>query len=149
LLDVTRPVPPQPPGAWGAGATVYFLMDSPQRDGIWFGKMIDWAHGPVFNVGQRADAGKERVNKFIKMLPAEHANGVAHLRARRHGAQLSVYGTDAQEDWRLLHEWEVSSMNVSMMRFGADPVSAPGAAIDMRLVDITISAEEFVGLRSD
>ena len=146
LLDVDRPDAAPERAGGGAGATIYLLMDSADLDGVWLGKTIKGSHGPAFSVGHRVKRGEERFNKFLKTVPAEQERGLVRLRVVRKGAMFSFYGAEgAAETLQPILDLEVSAADVSIVRFAADPAWAPDVAIDVRLVEITMTAEEFVG----
>ena len=139
-------VAPPPMRSWGPGATLYFFMETEDWDGLWFGKMIVPKGGPVFSTGHRVKKGKERFDKSTHTMEAQHESGLARLRAVRKGASFSFYGADgAAADFRHLATLEVSDADLAIVRFGADPAWLTTAQLDIRLVEITITAEEFIG----
>jgi RNA polymerase sigma factor (sigma-70 family) len=131
---------------WGPGGTLYFFMDSEDCDGIWFGKMVVPKRGPVFSAGHRVKKGKERSDSAGQTMAAQHETGLARLRAVRKGASFSFFGADGAEgDFRHLTTLEVSDADVDILRFAADPAWLKNAQVDLRLVDITITAQDFIG----
>jgi RNA polymerase sigma factor (sigma-70 family) len=134
------------PERWTAGVTVYVFMDSAERDGVWVGKMNEVPLGPVFHVGQRIKSRPERANKFIKIVPTSPETGLARLRMVRQGSRLSMFASEgAAGDYLHLETCDVSTADVPIVRFAADPVESANVAIDARLIDFSISAQEFVG----
>jgi Protein of unknown function (DUF1583) C domain len=141
LVRVARPA-----SGWGIGATVYCFMDSPQWDGVWFGKMIHPSRGPEFAAGHRYKKRKERTDKFVKTAAAAHEEGLARLRVVRRGASFSVFTAEQPTDEvQLMATFEASSADATIVRFAADPAWSAVAAVDVRLVDVSIKAEELVG----
>jgi len=140
LIDAVEPV------VSGAGATVYLFMDSADRDGVWLGKVRDRMGAVIFNVGQRVNADAERSTKFIKTAAAKRKDGLARFRIVRKGPQFTVFVAEGEmAEFKLFHEFEVSDADLTIVRLAADPARAANAAIDVRLVDFTITAAEFVG----
>jgi hypothetical protein len=54
-------------------------------------------------------------------------------------------GEGAAGDYLHLETCDVSTADLQIVRFAADPVEVPNVAIDARLIDFSISAQEFVG----
>lgn len=128
------------------GATLYFLVDSPDQDGVWLGKMMDPERGPVFQMGQRTKNREERFNKFLKSTPAENKWGIVRLRVERKGNALRFFAAEAGSGpYRALHEMEISDANASIVRLAADSAWLPDVSVDIRIVEFTITAQEFVG----
>ena len=86
-----------PPDAWAAGVTLFFYLNSPDRDGLWVGKMKPKDGGLAFHTGQRIWQDKERVNKFTKAEPAVHESGFARLRAVRKNAAFTFWAGEGDE----------------------------------------------------
>lgn len=142
FLNVAQPQ--GPPGI--AGASVFVYMNSPDRDGVWLSKVISQERGPVFNVGQRFNQEKQRLNKFTKVEPTDQDIGVSRFRMRRKGGTFNTFVAEGEAaEFRPIHQFEVSGAKLTIVRFAADPVWSKTAAIDVRLLDFTITAEEFVG----
>jgi RNA polymerase sigma factor (sigma-70 family) len=134
------------PERWTAGVTVYVFMDSAELDGFWVGKMNERSLGPVFHLGQRIKSRQERANKFIKIVPTWPETGLARLRMVRQGSRFSMFASEgAAGDYLHLETCDVSAADLQIVRFAADPVEVPNVAIDARLIDFSISAQEFVG----
>jgi RNA polymerase sigma factor (sigma-70 family) len=141
FVRVERPV-----SGWGIGATVYCFMDSPEWDGVWFGKLIHPRQGPVFAAGHRFKKLEDRTDKFVKTVAAAHDKGFARLRVVRRDSWFSVFCADqAADEFQLLTTFEVSPADATIVRFAADPAWAANSAVDVRLVDVAIKAEELVG----
>jgi RNA polymerase sigma factor (sigma-70 family) len=137
---------PRPAKGFGGGITVYFFLDSAHQDGVWFGKMLDPNDGPVYAVGRRWLQGEERKDDFVKTIPSRSEAGLARLRAVRRGTTFSIYGADGGDgEFQSLGDFEIGADDVSIVRFAVDPAWSPSAAIDARLVEVMISAEEAVG----
>jgi hypothetical protein len=143
VLEVGRPEK-----NYGAGATVYFFLDSADWDGLWFGKLSDPKDGAVFAVGHRFGKGERRRDDFVKKIPARNESGIARLRVIRRHALFSVYGAEGgDEDFRLLGTFDVGDENLSIVRLAADPAWSSDRQVDVRFLDFTMSAEEFVGFK--
>jgi RNA polymerase sigma factor (sigma-70 family) len=154
FLHVTRP----DVRGW-AGATVYFFMDDNERNGVWFGKMNERQRGPVFATGHRANlpptAGQtagheqERIDKFIDTVATSGETGVLRLRAVRRGTSFSFFAAEGETgEYRNLQTLEVSAEDLEIVRLGPDPGWLSNVAVDMRLVDFSMTAREFVGYQS-
>jgi hypothetical protein len=64
----------------------------------------------------------------------------------RRGRSFHVSGADGlDEELRSLGGFDIGDESLSIVRFAADPAWSTSAAIDVRLIDFTMSAEEFVG----
>jgi RNA polymerase sigma factor (sigma-70 family) len=136
----------RPASGWGIGATVYCFMDSPQWDGVWFGKMIHPSRGPEFAAGLRNKMGEDRTDKFVKTTPAAHEEGLARLRIVRRGTSFSIFSAEQPTGgFQLMETFAASSADASIVRFAADPAWSKVAAVDVRLVDVSITAEKLVG----
>jgi RNA polymerase sigma factor (sigma-70 family) len=140
-LEIARPL-----RGPGAGATVYFFLDSADEDGVWFGKMHDPQAGAVFAVGHRIKRGNERHDNFVKKMPARTDAGLCHLRVSRRGSSFSMSGADGMDDeFRPLGAFDIGDEQLSIVRLAADPAWSTSNAVDVRLIDFTLSAEEIVG----
>jgi RNA polymerase sigma factor (sigma-70 family) len=143
VLEIERPEKD-----YGAGATVYFFLDSAEWDGLWFGKLSDPKEGPVFAVGHRLGKGAARRDKFVRKIPARAESGVARLKVVRRGAMFSVLGAEGTgESFRPLGTFDVGPENLSIVRLAADPAWSASRKIDVRFLDFAMSAEEFVGFQ--
>jgi hypothetical protein len=121
-------------------------MDSPQWDGVWFGKMIHPSRGPEFAAGLRNKMGEDRTDKFVKTTPAAHEEGLARLRIIRRGTSFSIFSAEQPTGgFQLMETFAASSADASIVRFAADPAWSKVAAVDVRLMDVSITAEKLVG----
>jgi RNA polymerase sigma factor (sigma-70 family) len=138
---------PQPPAGFGAGVTLYFFMESADRDGFWHGKLIDHTEGPIYSYGQRfRNRPNERTTKFSDFSKTEHEVGFTRLKVVRKGARFDLYAAEGLAgQLQLVHSHEVSAADMSIVRFAADPIWRPNVAIDVRLIDFTITAAELIG----
>jgi RNA polymerase sigma factor (sigma-70 family) len=143
-LEVLRMA--RPPWRNSAGATVYFFLPSPERDGLWVGKMKDPGLGLVFATGQRVDRDGERITKGTTATPAQRETGLTRLRAVRVGSRFSFFAADGGAGvYQHLHTLDVSAADVTVLRIAADPVWEPNVAVEIRVLDLSITAEEIVG----
>jgi|SRR5581483_1452253 len=141
FLDV-----PLPQNGWGAGVTVYFYLDSPDRDGVWFGKLSAPKDGLVFAAGQRVQKGQTRFNKFTRNVRTTGATGYARVRVVRHGAWFSFFGAEGEAgDLQHFLTVEIGDADLTLVRFAAGPGDHLGPAIDVRLVDFSLKAHQLVG----
>ena len=137
---------PRPAAGSGGGVAVYFYLATPENDGLWLGKMNDNLRGPIFNVGQRIWQEQKRVNKFVKNVPAKTETGLARVRVVRKGATFSLFAAEGEVgEFIPVETVNVSAADCTIVRFAADPIWRPDIAIDVRLIDFTMTAEEFVG----
>jgi RNA polymerase sigma factor (sigma-70 family) len=138
---------PPPTDGFGAGVTLYFFMESPERDGLWHGKLIDPVRGPVYSIGQRIWAGPNlRKNKFADFRKTEHDVGFTRLKVVRTKARFDLFAAEGlNDDFVKVHSQEVSAADMSIVRFAADPIWRPNVPIDVRLIDFNITAAELVG----
>jgi len=136
----------RPRRGFGSGVTLYFFMDNDEWDGVWFGKMSEKMRGPVLATGHRIQRREERINKFTNSVDTDEANGLVRLRVVRRGPEFEMFAAegDATEFWHV-QTLQVSDADVPIVRFAADPVWQSDVVLDVRLVEFTISAEEFVG----
>jgi hypothetical protein len=146
FIDVARPERPRGPFGWGAGVTVYFFMDSRDRDGFWVGKLHEREQGPIFSMGHRVKEGADRVNKSSKVVQSVHPDGFARVRAVRKGATFqSFYAEGERGEFQPLSTTVVSDADAIVVRFAADPVWIVNIALDVRLIDFAITADKIVG----
>jgi RNA polymerase sigma factor (sigma-70 family) len=140
FLNVPRP-------ATGAGGvSLYLYLASPDRDGLWLGKVNDQLRGPLFNAGQRVGNIENRTDKFITNVPAGNETGLARVRLVRQGSSISMFaGDESAAGFVHLATLDVNTADCVIVRLAADPIWRPDIAIDVRLIDFTITAEEFVG----
>ena len=137
-----------------AGVTVYFYLSSKERDGVWLGKMVD-INGLGFTVGWLSTVGpntKERRSQYQRLWPSDQAAGIARLRVVRQASRFTFYGGEGETgEWRLLHTLDVSAATVEVLRFAADPgyIGPIEGGVDVRLLDFSITAQEFVGYRAE
>lgn len=150
FLDVPRPA-----AGYGAGAGVYFYMDSPRRDGVLLAKLHDPLRGMQFlavhrnkdekarNI-QRPD-GNDRNTRRVEALPTNRDKGTARLRADRQGAVFRLWAAEGDEPFRLVDRLEVSDADLLIVRLAADPGWFAHTLVDVRLLDFSLTAEEIVG----
>jgi len=146
FIDVATPLLPDGIKGWSAGVSVYCFLNSKERDGIWFGKMMEFDKGPSFLMGHRVKGAADRFTKFTQSEPSAHARGLARVRGVRKGATIRTFYAEGEagefQPWRVL---ELSDADATIVRFAADPVWIPDIAIDVRLIDFAITAQEIVG----
>lgn len=142
-------------GKW-AGATIYLFMDDNERNGVWFGKMNERQLGPVFATGHRAslpatggrESGhdQERIDKFMDYVTTSGETGILRLRVVRRGLSFSFFAAEGETgEFRHLETLEVSAEDLEIVRLGPDPGWLSNVAVDMRLLDFSMTAREFVG----
>ncbi len=135
-----------PPSGRFSGVDIYFLLDSPRRDAIFLGKRLDVKAGSLYFAGQRYDKGAGRATSFTEYMRAPHETGLARLRAVRQGAQFSFAVADGPDgDYVPFIAREVHTADLRTVRFAADPSEFPDAPADVRLVDLSITAQDIVG----
>jgi Protein of unknown function (DUF1583) C domain len=146
FIDVGRPMNPEGIKGWSAGVSVYFFLDSKNRDGVWFGKMMEFDRGPSFSLGHRIRGQADRTTKFGQVEPSTQERGLARVRGIRKGATISTFFAEGEagefQPWKSL---EVSDADATIVRFAADPVWSPDIPIDVRLLEFTITADAIVG----
>ncbi len=146
LLQMGRPTTGK-----AVGAIIYLFMDDNERNGVWFGKMNERQLGPVFIAGHRvsqpgAGHDQERIDKFTECVATVAETGIVRLRVVRKGKSFSLFAAESEtEEFRHLHTLEVSSHNLQIVRLGPDPGWSPNAPVDMRILDFSMTATEFVG----
>jgi RNA polymerase sigma factor (sigma-70 family) len=116
--------------------------------GAYVGTGAGPTHGeaPANRVTLRYKKGEDRTDKFVKTASAVHEEGLARLRVVRRGASFSIFSADQPTDeFQLMATFETSSADATIVRFAADPGWSAVAAVDVRLVDASIKAEEIVG----
>ncbi len=130
-------------------------MDDDEKNGVWFGKMNERQRGPVFvtgNIISRRGADRhdeERISKFQDAATTVGETGLFRLRVVRQGTSFSFFAAEgAGGEFRHLHTLEVSAEDLDIVRLGTDPAWLPNAAVDLRLIDFSMTAREFVGYRS-
>ncbi len=136
----------QPPAGWVGGVTVYFFMDDNEWHGVWFGKLIDGKRGPVLVMGQRVGKREERITKFADAVPASGEMGIVRLRVEREGASFSLFAAEGETgEYQHIQTLEISPEDLRIVRFAADWGDNPPIALDVRLLDFAMTADEFVG----
>jgi RNA polymerase sigma factor (sigma-70 family) len=139
FLNIPRPT------TGSGGVSLYINLASPERDGIWIGKFNDQLRGPLFNAGQRVGKTENRVDKFLTKAPASTDTGLGRVRLVRQGSSISLFGGDDAAGFLDLATLDVNTADCVIVRLAADPIFRSDVAIDVRLIDFTITAEEFVG----
>src|SRR5581483_5984361 len=92
ILHIDRPT------VLSAGVNVYLLVDSPERHGLWLGKMKIADRGLHFCAGGNVSRGQERTQTYEHVRPTAPETGLARLRVERRGGRFSFHvaeGTDA------------------------------------------------------
>jgi RNA polymerase sigma factor (sigma-70 family) len=134
------------PNKGAGGVSLYLNLASPQRDGLWVGKINDQLRGPLFNAGRRAWEAENRVDKFINSTPAGTETGLVRVRALRRASTISLFAGDgAGPDLAHLGTLELSAADCITVRLAADPIWRDDLAIDVRLINFAVTAEEIVG----
>jgi hypothetical protein len=137
---------PRPVTGAAAGVTLYFFMDDEEWNGLWFGKMIDRQRGPVIVTGHRIGKREERINNFTDSLATGAEPGTVRLRVVRQGTSFGLYSAEGEtREYQHVHTLEISSEEVPIVRFAVDPGWDSRVTMDVRLLDFTMTAEEFVG----
>jgi hypothetical protein len=136
-----------PPKFFASGVNVYLLLDSPDREGIWLGKMKIIEKGLCFFAGSNASQEKVRGQKYHQDQPTDQETGLARLRIVREGARFLLYGAEgASSMFQLVDSIEISAADVLLVRFALEPGRRIPTGVDARLVDFSMTAQEFVGL---
>jgi RNA polymerase sigma factor (sigma-70 family) len=141
FLDVPRPA-----AGSGGGVTVYFFMDDDEWHGVWFGKMIDGQRGPVFVLGHRLGKREERVTKFADAVEAGGEQGIVRVRVVREGAAFSLFAAEGETgEFQHIQTLKISPEDLRIVRFATDWGFNPNVAMDVRLLDFSMTADAFVG----
>ena len=126
------------------GANVYVNVDSPSNDGLWLGKMFDPKQGPIFHTGVRGNVpDKGRQTKLETKTPADALKGAARIRLMRKGGSFQMWAGD-KADLKRIDESELGRGDVSMFRLAAEPGNSSDALVDIRLIEMSLTAQEFV-----
>jgi len=140
LLDVPRPAEGS-----GGGVTVYFFMDDEEWHGVWFGKMIDGRRGPMFVLGNRVGKREERITRFADAVEAGGELGIVRVRVVREGTAFRLFAAEGETaEFRHIQTLEVSPEDLRIVRFATDWGFTPNVAMDVRLVDFSMTADAFV-----
>jgi RNA polymerase sigma factor (sigma-70 family) len=138
----------QPPAGSVGGVTVYFFMDDDEWHGVWFGKLIDGKRGPVLVMGQRVGKREERITKFADAVPASGEMGIVRLRVVREGTSFSLSAAEGETgEYQPIQTLQISPEDLRIVRFAADWGDNPAVALDVRLLDFAMTADEFVGYK--
>ena len=141
FLDVPRPAVGS-----GGGVTVYFFMDDDEWHGVWFGKMIDGKRGPVMVLGHRLGKREERVTKLAEAVEAGGDLGIVRLRVVREGAAFKLFAAEGEKgEFQHIQTLEIGCEDLRIVRFATDWGISPNMAMDVRLLDFSMTADEFVG----
>jgi hypothetical protein len=136
---------PQPPAGSGGGVTLYFFMDNDEWHGIWFGKMIDGKRGPVFVQGHRMGKREERITKFADSVATHGDRGIVRLRVVREGALFNLFAAEGETgEFQHIQTLDISAEDLRIVRFATDWGFNPNMPMDVRLVDFSMTADEFV-----
>jgi RNA polymerase sigma factor (sigma-70 family) len=139
-----------PPRYFAAGVNLYLLVDTPQRDGLWFGKMKIIHEDLCFGAGRIVNSDKARTQIYCKSKPTEPEKGLARLRAVRQGSTFTFWTAEGEAgDFELLDTVEVSAADLKIVRFAVEPGRSTPTGVDARLVDFSLTAQEIVGLWSN
>ena len=145
FLDV-----PRPPDGSGGGVTVYFFMDDDEWHGVWFGKMIDGKRGPMFVLGNRVGKREERITRFADAVEAGGELGIVRVRVVREGASFRLFAAEGEAgEYQHIQTLEISPEDLRIVRFATDWGFNPNVAMDVRLLDLTITADAFVGYETE
>jgi RNA polymerase sigma factor (sigma-70 family) len=144
-LEILSVAPPQ---FYASGVDLYLFLESPERHGLWLGKMKIIEEGLSFLAGGIAKQNGARVHNYSKARPTAPELGLARLRIVRQGARFSFWGAEGDADYQLVDALDISAADVSMVRFAVEPGRQRPTGVDARLVDFSITAEELVGLWS-
>jgi hypothetical protein len=133
---------------WGSGVTLYLFQDDADWNGFWFGKTNQIDRGPSFVTGHRIKKGDERETKYINAVEAAGEQGITRLKIVRRGTIVSLFAAEGETaDYQHLNTLEISNEDVETVRFATDPSWTDDAAMDIRLLDLSITAEGLVGYR--
>jgi hypothetical protein len=137
---------PRPPEGSGGGVTVYFFMDDDEWHGVWFGKMIDGRRGPMFVLGNRVGKREERITRFSDAVEAGGELGIVRVRVVREGASFRLFAAEGETaEFQHIQTLEVSPDDLRIVRFATDWGFTPNVAMDVRLLDFSVTADRFVG----
>jgi hypothetical protein len=141
---------PRPAAGSGGGVTVYFFMDDDEWHGVWFGKMIDGQRGSVMVLGHRLGKREERVTKFAEAVEAGGDLGIVRLRVVREGANFRLFAAEGETgEFQHIQTLEISPEDLRIVRFATDWGFNPNVAMDVRLLDFSMTADEFVGYETN
>ena len=134
----------------GGGVTVYFFMDDDEWHGVWFGKMIDGKRGPMFVLGNRVGKREERITRFADAVEAGGEQGIVRVRVVREGAAFSLFAAEGETgEFQHIQTLKISPEDLRIVRFATDWGFNPNVAMDVRLLDLTITADAFVGYETE
>jgi RNA polymerase sigma factor (sigma-70 family) len=137
---------PLPAAGYGAGANLWVWLERPQRDGVLVGKLQVPAAGLIFLANHRINADGERINQKYHGFSAERPQGLFRLRMARAGTRFTLSAGEGEAgELRVVDEFEVSDADVSVMRLAGDPGWSPEVAVDVRLIEMSLKAQQIVG----
>jgi RNA polymerase sigma factor (sigma-70 family) len=129
-----------------AGVNVYLLVDSPERHGLWLGKMTIADRGLHFCAGGNVSRGQERTQTYERVRPTGPEAGVTRLRIERRGGRFSFQVAEgADGPLELLDAVEVGAGELQVVRLAAEPGRLRPTGVDARLVEFAITAHQLRG----
>jgi RNA polymerase sigma factor (sigma-70 family) len=138
------------PKYFASGVDLYLQVDSARHDGLWLGKMKIVEQGLSICAGRIVSRDKGRVQIYHKTRPAAPETGLSRLRIVREGASFSFYSAEGEAgEYQLLDTVEIGAEELKMVRFAVEPGRQNPTGVDARLVDFSMTAQEFVGLWLD
>jgi hypothetical protein len=97
-------------------------------------------------MGQRVGKREERITKFADAVPASGEMGIVRLRVVREGGSFSLFAAEGETGgYQHIQTLEISPEDLRIVRFAADWGDNPPIALDVRLLDFAMTADEFVG----
>jgi hypothetical protein len=127
----------------GVGVELYLMLDNAARDGIAFARQLHPAHGAVvsFNHNTNNEQGK-RYGKLFKHVPTTDASKRGRLRLARVGAELTASIAEGDADaFQEIIRYEVSDVDLRMVRLAALPGGDPNATLDFRVLDFQLKGD--------
>jgi serine/threonine protein kinase len=131
-------------GTYGPGVSIYAAINTDTQDAVSLGRRV-MPNGKVVFMSDRMKPveGKPPTHD-VKQRPSTKATG--KLRVRRAGTRVTFFVSDGdQSDFFKIGESDIGTGDISWMQIGGD-VGDTEAAVDVRLLELTIGADELPGL---